>query len=881
MKSYPDNSSFVSLIKLVFVFSIVVLLSSCLSTVGISEMKSSNYSFRVKTLVMHFTAVNYEDSVKYLVSDGGGVSSHYLIPMQNDDTYPYSSIKVLKLVDENERAWHAGVSHWQGRDGLNDTSIGIEIVNVPECIEQQTPAGFMKPRPVCIFPEFENKQIDLLIELSKGILERNPDITPTAVVGHSDIAPSRKNDPGPRFPWQKLYEAGIGAWYENDAVAKYWTIFNQKPISIGLVQKALSTYGYKVAVTGVFDRQTQDVLSAFQLHFVPWQIDGLANSQTVATLFALIEKYFPDQLVTLTDEYNAETIYETFPNFVNQTDLNVDLTAIGTNTLEQNKMVFLSNGIQSELSLTSIGIKNADIFINEQKVNLGDYFSINDKDELQIETFSIGKRTVQGVNSIRIENIELLAGYSADVTADFGQNEPNPDVQLLAVDEQVDANEYDTANDSNTEALANIELSLEKTPKLHISISYPTINELDAATVRDKSGLQYDFAKLDSWLKKRLEDQVNGASVVVIHRGNLVKHEVYGFAQKNNTDGELLENPIKMTKQTMFDVGHNTQVLVTTLAIMKLVDEGKLTLNETITHYLDEYRGSNREVVTIADLLLHSSGYQASVDFFDLNNPFGEFLYSLEPELTKQYLLTRVPFSNSKGNQVKSDFNFMILGVLVERVTGMALDDYVERHIYPPLGLRQTLFNPLRKGKSIEQFATVRQKNCYGDRENPLILAESCMRHGEVSNNNALYSMQGVSGHAGLFSSSSDLAVIAQMLLNTGGYGREYLFSQQTLSQFTRVSDLSSRLALGWKIAHHYRAGLFGPYASSNAYGHISDTGSAIIIDPDMELAIITFVNEQAPPTENRDSLLKFNPVQAKLSSMIYESIFEAQTHSH
>ncbi len=883
MDNYSNPSSLLKLFTLACVIKAIIMLSSCTSTMGISDMKSSNSSFRVKTLVMHFTAVNYEDSVKYLVKEGGGVSSHYLIPMQNDETYPNSSIKVLKLVDENERAWHAGVSHWQGRDGLNDTSIGIEIVNVPECIEQQTPAGFVKPRPVCIFPEFENKQIELLIELSRGILERNPDITPTAVVGHSDIAPSRKNDPGPRFPWQKLYEAGIGAWYENEAVAKYWNIFNQKPVPITLVQKALSTYGYKVAATGVFDRQTQDVLAAFQLHFVPWQVDGLANNQTVATLFALLEKYFPDSLISLLDEFNSQQSLHNAPKFVNQSDFGIDLSALDSESVNKNKIVFLSNGVTSELKLSSVGIKSADIYINEQKINLGDYFNAYDNQELHEETFSIGKRTVQGRNSLRVDNIEFLSGFMPEVTLDLQEKEALFTESVSTIQQGQDIKESDIETDATTGTLIDVDQPLAKKPKLHISITYPTLNVSDEAVLKDKRGLQYNFDKLDTWLEQGLDEQLHGAAIVVIHRGRVVKHDVYGYAQTHSNSGNLLSNPIKMNKQTMFDMGENTQPLATTLAIMKLVDQGILSLNKSVTHYLKEYKGNNREVVTISDLLSHSSGYQATIDFYDLDNPFGEYLYSLQPELTKQYLLTRVPFSAQRGQQQHSDINYMILGILVERVTGMALDEYVEKHIYEPLGLTKTLFNPLKKGMDDAQFVTHRLPPCQIIQTDILSPNQDCSVTGEVLDRNALFSMQGVSGHAGLFSSSNDLAIVAQMLLNGGGYGYQSLFSQEVLDNFTQSEILTSNIGFGWKLGHHHRTNLFGPYASANVFGHISKTGSSILIDPDLELAIITLVNQHKSKDENTDnySLTQFNPMQVKLNSMIYESIFEASTHYH
>jgi len=128
-------------------------------------------------------------------------------------------------------------------------------------------------------------------------LLRHPEITPTRVLGHSDIVPERKQDPGSRFPWQWLARQGIGAWFDDQTVLKYWQqLPEQTPVR--MVQHALKQYGYGIEITGEHDRQTQLYLMAFQRHFVPDQVHGNADRKTVAILFALLEKYFPNALTT-------------------------------------------------------------------------------------------------------------------------------------------------------------------------------------------------------------------------------------------------------------------------------------------------------------------------------------------------------------------------------------------------------------------------------------------------------------------------------------------------------------------------------------------------------------------------------------------------------
>ncbi|MEX2497004.1 MAG: N-acetylmuramoyl-L-alanine amidase [Woeseia sp.] len=304
--------------RLLLLALLATALPGCASQVRVA---SDNFNSRVSVVVIHHTTENFAVSLQTLTERSGyPVSSHYLIPEPDDPTYNKRKLRVYELVPETYRAWHAGESYWGGRTSLNDQSIGIELVNrtwchrsttdagdgivaasgtVPGEIDESTTIPDAVPASICFYPDFADSQIRLLAGLLEDILRRHPSIKPTQIVGHSDIAPERKIDPGPRFPWQRLYRLGFGAWYDDDTVIRYWERFRLQPLPLRNVQRALKAYGYGIEESGELDVRTRNVLRAFQMHFRPSQAYGRLTTETVATLFALIEKYYPEQLEEL------------------------------------------------------------------------------------------------------------------------------------------------------------------------------------------------------------------------------------------------------------------------------------------------------------------------------------------------------------------------------------------------------------------------------------------------------------------------------------------------------------------------------------------------------------------------------------------------------
>ena len=238
-------------------------------------------NFRQKYIILHYTALNDEKSVSVLTQQS--VSSHYLVNNLGDN-------EIYQLVDENKRSYHAGISAWRNDKMLNDTSIGIEIVN---------PGYTTDASGAKIFPDFDEHQMKKVAALVKDIATRYM-IPPTNILAHSDIAPTRKQDPGPKFPWKKLYdEYQIGMWYDdaskdaflNQANSEDFALQQNTPQFIYKFQSALKTFGYDLAASGTIDDATKKTIEAFQYHFRPQKYDGIMDAESWAILQALNQKY--------------------------------------------------------------------------------------------------------------------------------------------------------------------------------------------------------------------------------------------------------------------------------------------------------------------------------------------------------------------------------------------------------------------------------------------------------------------------------------------------------------------------------------------------------------------------------------------------------------
>ena len=220
---------------------------------------------RPDMIVLHYTGMQFShEAIHRLCDVKARVSSHYVV---------LESGSIVQLVQEGKRAWHAGVSVWTGDPDVNSRSIGIEICN---------------PGHDFGYPDFPSRQIAATITLCRSILTRNI-IRPENIVAHSDVAPSRKNDPGEKFPWKRLAQSGIGLWVDVGPVAESEPLRpNDTGTKVTELQRLLTEYGYGIDATGRYDVTTKEVVTAFQRHFRPSQVDGIADATTLQTLRKLL-----------------------------------------------------------------------------------------------------------------------------------------------------------------------------------------------------------------------------------------------------------------------------------------------------------------------------------------------------------------------------------------------------------------------------------------------------------------------------------------------------------------------------------------------------------------------------------------------------------------
>jgi len=360
--------------------------------------------------------------------------------------------------------------------------------------------------------------------------------------------------------------------------------------------------------------------------------------------------------------------------------------------------------------------------------------------------------------------------------------------------------------------------------------------------------------RIDSIVHSAIDTHATpGCQIAVMHNGRLVLNRAYGHL----TYDSLSEN---VSTSTLFDLASLTKVCATTLAVMKLVDEDKISINDRLSRYLPYLIGTDKEDITLKEALSHCAGLKA----FDA-------LWQQTSNRDSILMLIAQSKLNANKSYCYSDFGFMLLADMVERVSGESLDAYVNRHFYQPMGLRNTLFNPMKAGDGAEgyvraEIAPTEQDSTRADHLGFI--------WGSVHDPNA-YAMGGVSGHAGLFSTAAEVARLMQMVLDGGELDGHRYLSRKTVETFTsrHFAKQGNRRALGFDKPL-LNGGPNGPTcaeASQQSFGHTGFTGTMVWVDPDYNLVYV-FLSNRVHPSSTPNKLAQMN-IRTDILSTIYNCI--------
>jgi len=351
---------------------------------------------------------------------------------------------------------------------------------------------------------------------------------------------------------------------------------------------------------------------------------------------------------------------------------------------------------------------------------------------------------------------------------------------------------------------------------------------------------------IDSILQTQVdEDQIPGAVIQIKRGGKILYSKAYGYAQKYNMDHQLLSPPELMTVDHLFDIASLTKVIGTTTSIMLLVDRGLLKVEDPVGKYVPAFNAPDKQTITIRHLLTHTAGlYEWYPLYYRCRNQSESFS-----------LIGQLPLKYPVGaGRHYSDLGFVILGEIIEKVSGLSLQQFEKQNIFNPLGMDHTTYNPLQS-KKFTKIAATSHGNPYENR----MVHDSTLGfkvkeidpdswngwrtytlRGEVNDGNAWYANGGISGAAGLFSTVSDIQKLVDMLMNKGKVGSTSFISQKTIESFLTKDEYKN--GLGWMMDI---ANSFMKNAPAASYGHTGFTGTSIVVIPQTSTSIILLINRQ------------------------------------
>lgn len=386
------------------------------------------------------------------------------------------------------------------------------------------------------------------------------------------------------------------------------------------------------------------------------------------------------------------------------------------------------------------------------------------------------------------------------------------------------------------------------------------------------------------------------AQISVIKNGKEVYNKALGYINNYDKNGKILKNRREIDENTLFDLASNTKMYATNFSLQKLVYGRKIDINDKISKYFPEFKDydnskiKGKSDIRIKDLLYHQAGFPADPQYhndkYDKDDGIANGkndLFSQNRENTLKMILKTPLEYKPREKTLYSDVDYMLLGFIIEKVSGQRLDNYLNENFLRPLNLNNITFNPIENGFDKNNIAATELN---GNTRDNIIEFKNIRKdtiQGYVHDEKAYYSMKGVSGHAGLFANARDLAKLASLMLNNGSIGNMKFWDMKTQQLFVKAKANNDTYGLGWR-----RMGENGGYsrafsnlASKDAIGHTGWTGTLTIIDPIENMVVVLLTNKKnSPLIDNKKNPNDFygdhflTGAYGAISTLIYESFY-------
>lgn len=423
--------------------------------------------------------------------------------------------------------------------------------------------------------------------------------------------------------------------------------------------------------------------------------------------------------------------------------------------------------------------------------------------------------------------------------------------------QQIDISKF-TKNGNN-----NLQVSQAKDnnkAKIDIKIPYPVLKDQTKDYTNNDN-----FELIDQLIHAEIKNGFPSAQLVITKNGKIIKSDAYGKVNAYNQEGEPQKNSAKVTENTLYDLASNTKMYATNYAIQKLVSDEELDIDQKVSEIFPDFTDKKSDKIkgkdglTIKEILEHQAGFPADPQYHNKNyDPDAKDM--LTPNANKNLYtqdrsevmekIIETPLEYKPGTETMySDVDYMLLGFIVEKITGQRLDEYVSQTYYQPLNLQHTTFKPLAHGFKKDQIAA---EELNGNTRDGAVNFDNIRNNtvqGEVHDEKAFYSMDGISGHAGLFANAKDLAILSQITMNRGGYGNHRFFDEDTMDQFVKAKDTDPSFGLGWRRKGRYLySWAFSPLSDTSTIGHTGWTGTLTVIDPVNNMSIVLLTNTKNSP---------------------------------